>query len=97
MKNAQVIVNGRKLCSRCKLAYPLSCFGDNMRYSSGYQAQCNRCRAEMRKKDAIPRDQAVSTGTRVCSNCRLNLPIANFGYHKLGKGGRRAQCRQCRG
>ena len=97
----------KKVCTGpCGLEKDVSCFGlrTNNRGLEVPRSQCKECEVLAtqdylrRKKLGLgpkPKPLVVVPDTKICTKCKNDLLLVEFGFHKRGLYGRRSTCLEC--
>ena len=99
---------GYKKCSICKVIVPLNHFSKNCRMKDGLNYHCKYCYKQymQQKKREVNLEHSVLgekvlehpvfAGTKKCSRCGVEKPLAEFYKSKKSKDGHMAQCKECK-
>lgn len=90
--------DGCKICTTCREEKPIQQFYRDSTKPDGFDYACRACSAgasrERRKKHEAAY-QPVTEGTKVCSCCKVERPVAAFTVLKSAPDGLRYHCRSC--
>lgn len=94
-----------KICSKCKRKLEVTNFGKNHCTKDKLQTWCNKCRSQGHKEDIRKKNMKngfiikeiiiPKEGMKICSICKRELTIDNFGKCKRTKAGLRYDCKEC--
>ena len=88
-----------RICAKCREVYPATrrFFGKNNRSPDGCSSRCRVCslRSPVNRK-RIAATMLAPDGHRFCTGCEEILPEEMFGKDRYGRGGLKAQCRECK-
>lgn len=86
--------NKTKVCSSCGLEKSQSEFHRDSISVDGCTVYCKQC---VKEKDILRRQKApvVTSETKVCRDCKKNLPLDAFYKNAYGTQGRSAYCKNC--
>lgn len=90
-----------KECNRCHRVLPITEFHRNHTRKDGYQCQCKDCQRELShamyaKREAEKKAEAPEPPTtKVCAQCKRELPVEMFGHTPKNTNGLKSYCRDC--
>lgn len=91
---------GHKVCVGCDTEKPFADFTKHSASKDGLNPRCRMCtQAENNAKSAANRESVRVypdiPPSKVCAGCHVDKPLDDFTFHKVGKYGRNARCREC--
>ncbi len=88
------VLDGKKLCSKCKELLPIDNFSKDMKQASGLRFRCKKC-DELVKQNWIdyPPDY---TKEKICRVCGLKKHGTCFSVHKRSLDGLQTYCKDCK-
>lgn len=90
--SAQVIIDGKKRCSKCGLWLTIDNFGNMRAMRSGLNSTCRQC---LGSKYRAINTQKVIGGKKQCSRCHELKTLDNFSLDKHLSSGMVSDCKEC--
>lgn len=92
-------INGRKVCSKCKIEKDVSEFHKRTNTSDGLRNECRECGNKISKeyenKNIIKNQNKEHQGTKVCRHCKKEKNVYEFSLKKTTKDGLKKECKEC--
>ena len=92
------IIDGKRVCTRCKAEKQIDLFVKNSKTKSGYGSRCKKCHSKAKTYVAEKTDYALeeNNGCRACKKCGEIKNLSLFVISKKCKYGRTYECKQCK-
>lgn len=86
-----------KLCPMCKQEKLLDKFFEDPKGKWGRSSRCRECDGVYQKKYRANKVRSIPEGveSKVCSNCKKELPLTDFTHHRHCKWGLNPWCKEC--
>jgi hypothetical protein len=86
-----------KICSSCKIEYPISNFSKRIALPDGLNIYCKYCEKLHRSNriENFKNEGYIEKETKLCAKCKETKPISEFNKQASSKDGYRPHCREC--
>lgn len=84
-----------KLCRCCRDRKLVSEFHKRATYDDGLDTRCKACELEYDRQRIKNHPGPLTTGTKICSFCKIELDVSNFSKRLRSKDGLRNRCKKC--
>ena len=86
-----------KICSKCKKMKNVNRFYKHNNFKDGYRYECKKCNIKsstLKKREILFNRSKM--GIKLCSKCKIEKDINNFGKYNKSNDGYRYECKKCR-
>lgn len=94
--SAQIVIENKKLCSKCGAVKLTNEFYTNSNVSSGFNSQCKQCTNKSNtKRHRKVNGQVIEDGKKVCTTCNQWKSVSEFYSHPSSVTGLSVSCKHC--